>query len=101
MTKIDKINNNSNNFDEKLNKVLVKRALGYSYKEVIEEYQQDGDDLKLIKKKVSKKIVPPDINAVKILLDKNNEDELCFDSLSDEELEKMKEELLLEINEND
>lgn len=101
MTKIDKINNNGNNFDDKLNKVLVKRALGYSYKEVIEEYQQDGDDLKLIKKKVSKKIVPPDINAVKILLDKNNEDELCFDSLSDEELEKMKEELLLEINEND
>ena len=101
MTKIDKINNNGNNFDDKLNKVLVKRALGYSYKEVIEEYQQDGDDLKLIKKKVSKKIVPPDINAVKILLDKNNEDELCFDAISDEELLKMKEELLLEINEND
>ena len=87
----------NDNFDEKLNKVLVKRALGYSCKEVIEEYSEESGNLKLIKKKVTKKNIPPDINAVKILLDKNDGTELNFNSLTDEELLKMRDELLLEV----
>ena len=50
--------------------VLVKKALGYDVKEVVEEYVSDEDgEIKLTKKKVTKKNVPPDLTALKILLD--------------------------------
>ncbi len=48
---------------------------------------KDGE-LTLVKKKVTKKDIPPDIKAVKLLMDGNDE------HLSDEELESEKRELL-------
>ena len=47
---------------------------------------QDGE-LKLVKKKVTKREIPPDIKAVKLLLDGREE-------LTDEELEAEKQKLL-------
>ena len=75
-----------------LKDVLVRKALGYDVKEVVEEYVADeGGEIKLSKKKVTKKNVPPDLTALKILLDG---EEKSVKSMSDEELQKEKERLL-------
>ena len=71
---------------EKLNKALIKRALGYTNKEVTEEFSSDNGNLKLTKKKVTKKNIPPDITAVKVLLDMYSLTEMNFDDMTDEEL---------------
>lgn len=74
-----------------LQSALVKKALGYDYKEVVEEYvSSEEGEVKLTKKKVTKKNVPPDITAIKMLLDAKNEVSL----MSDEELEIEKARLL-------
>ena len=70
---------------------LVKKAMGYDYKEVVEEYVSGEDgQVKLAKKKVTKKNVPPDITALKILLEEN----VPIEHLSDEELQEEKQRLL-------
>ncbi len=56
--------------------------------EVTEEFVMKDGELTLVKKKVTKKDIPPDIKAVKLLMDGNDE------QLSDEELESEKRELL-------
>ena len=48
-------------------------------------------NLKLIKKKVTKKNVPPDITAIKILLENQGE---SIEEMSDEQLEKEKARLI-------
>jgi hypothetical protein len=71
---------------------LIKKALGYDATEVVEEYVSgDEGEIKLTKKKVTKKNVPPDITAIKLLL---GEDNLSVEEMSDEELEKEKERLI-------
>ena len=72
--------------------VLVKKALGYDAKEVVEEYVggEEGD-VKLSKKKITTKYVPPDMTALKILLDENQKQ---VGDMTDEELEKEKNRLL-------
>ena len=67
-----------------LKEVLIKKALGYDVKEIVEEYASDSDgEVKLSKKKVTTKFVPPDITALKILLDENQKD---LGEMTDEEL---------------
>ncbi|MBQ0017555.1 MAG: hypothetical protein KBT30_02870 [Clostridiales bacterium] len=81
-------------FDEDSRKTLVdvlkKKALGYKSKEIIEEYVLDeNDEKKLVKKKITRKVIPPDIQAVKLLLELYQTDtDINFDDLSDEEIEK-------------
>ena len=74
-------------YKDKIEKALLKKAFGYRYNEVIEEYTISEDGEKLTKRKVTTKDVPPDISAVKFLLDSleitNVEN---FEELSDEEL---------------
>ncbi len=70
---------------------LIKKALGYDYKEIVEEYvSSDEGEVKLAKKKVTKKNVPPDITALKLLLD--SQTPIC--QMSDEQLEQEKKRLL-------
>ena len=70
---------------------LIKKALGYNTTEVIEEYVANEDgDIKLSKKKVTLKNVPPDITAIKLLMD--GEEQLC--NLTDEQLIEEKKRLL-------
>ncbi len=66
---------------------LKKLANGFDNVETIEDYATDPDtgELKLVKKRVTTKYVPPDLDAYKMLYGATN-----FDSLSDEELEKEK-----------
>lgn len=77
----------------KLEKALMKKALGYTFEEVTEEYVgETKSDLKLCKKKVNKKTVPPDLASLQILLsrfDEQNE----YKSFSDAELYSEREKL--------
>ena len=70
---------------------LIKKALGYDCTETVEEYVNEEDGtVKLAKKKITKKNVPPDMTALKMLLD----DDTPIEEMSDEELEREKERLL-------
>ena len=77
--------------------VLIKKALGYDVKEVVEEYVNEDGEIKLSKKKVTKKNVPPDMTALKILLDERS---VPLEQLSDQELEEEKVRLLRLLEEN-
>ena len=79
---------------EKIQKALLKRALGYDSSETVEEYAKDGEDMTIIRKKVTKKNVPPDISAVKMLLENLSDSPNSLSSFSEEELEKEKLRLL-------
>ncbi len=75
---------------------LIKKALGYDATEVVEEYvSDDSGEIKLSKKKVTKKNVPPDLTALKILLDQT---EVNVSEMSDEQLEEEKQRLLQLLN---
>lgn len=73
-------------YNKKLNKALIKRALGYTSKEITEEFSSDKGKMMLTKKKVTKKKVPPDITAVKVLLELYSDSELDLTNMTDEEL---------------
>ncbi len=69
---------------EEFKDALIKKALGYDATETIEEYvSSEEGEIKLLKKKITKKNVPPDITAIKILMEDSNE---SVDSMTDEQL---------------
>ena len=84
----------SNN--ETIAEALLKKAVGYSVDEVVSEYvsEEETGAVKLVKKKVTTKHIPPDSTATKTLLEffysKSNDD---IRNMSDEELIKEKERL--------
>lgn len=89
------------NLKQDLKDVLIKKALGYDVQEVVEEYSSDGEgDVKLSKKKVTTKYIPPDMSALKLLLDENQKE---VAQMTDEELyeEKIRLLYLLEQIQND
>ena len=61
---------------------------------MVEEFTVEDGELKLVKKKVTKRDIPPDIKAVKMLMDGGEE------TLSDDELEAERQKLLVMIKEN-
>lgn len=69
---------------------LFKKAIGYTAKEIVEEYSGEKE---LLKKKVSTKHIPPDITALKTYLELNKEKDKWRD-ISDVELQKIKNKLL-------
>lgn len=83
----------------KIERALIKRAIGYSVTETVEEFADNEDEMRLTKRKVTKKDVPPDISAAKLLLDMETE-EVDVESLSDSELEEEKQRLLKILEEN-
>ena len=79
--------------DSDFKNALIKKALGYDATEVVEEYVSgDEGDIKLTKKKVTKKNVPPDITAIKILMEDKSDNQVA--GLSDEQLESEKQRLI-------
>ncbi len=83
-----------------LEQALIKKALGYDATEVVEEYVGDGDEIKLSKKKVTTKNVPPDMSALKFLLEESQKE---VSQMTDQELYEEKVRLLCllkEIQEN-
>ena len=71
---------------EEVTEALRRRALGYEADEVVEEYGFTEGEAVLLKRKVTKKDVPPDIQAAKLLL----EAEEPLAALTDEQLEQEK-----------
>ena len=78
--------------DDKLKDAVLKVALGFSLEEVTED-AKDGE-LRLVKRKETRKDVPPDLKAMKLLLERQD-----YSALSDEELEAEKERLLEQLKE--
>lgn len=70
-------------------KALLKKALGFTTKEVVEEYSANEGEIVLTKKKVTKKEVPPDCMAIKMLMEGTEQN-----YLTDEQLEQEKQRLL-------
>ena len=78
--------------EEKLGNALLKVALGYQIAEVTEEYAEVNGELKLTKRKKTKKDVPPDLKAVQLLLASDGGAE--YGTWTEEELNAEKERLL-------
>ena len=82
---------------EEVTEALRRRALGYEADEVVEEYGFTEGEAVLLKRKVTKKDVPPDIQAAKLLL----EAEEPLAAPTDEQLEQEKGRLLLRLREEE
>lgn len=78
---------------EDIYKALLKKAMGYTADESVEEFSAEEDGLRLLKKKVTKKHVPPDVSALKVLLSLGSEKSIS--EMTDEELEREKARLLI------
>ena len=77
---------------------LVKKAKGYYADEIIEEYAvEDGKEV-LLKKKVTKKYVPPDLTASKLIIDYFSGKEDAYLQMSEEDLDKEAKKLIEEYN---
>ncbi|MDD4291582.1 MAG: hypothetical protein PHX51_05045 [Clostridia bacterium] len=79
--------------------LLYKKAKGYNAKEISEEYAAgENGEMILCKKRVATKHFPPDISALKYIMELNGNTDLS--KLSDEEL-KQEKIRLLELLKND
>ena len=80
-------------FEDDIFGALKKCAVGLETSEIVEEFGVEDGELKLVKRKVTKRDIPPDIKAVKMLIDGGG-----VDGLSIEELEEEKRNLLKVLN---
>lgn len=75
------------NEEEQIKKALLCKALGYDTDEVVEEYALDEDGQeKLLKRKVTKKHICPDIAAMKVYIEKYMPAEMDVKAMSEQEL---------------
>ena len=80
--------------NEEIEKAVFRRAVGYDVQEITEEYSGENE---LIKRKVSSKHYPPDMTAVKTMLELGlDNDELK--TMSDEQLGELKKRMLNQLN---
>ena len=78
--------------DKEVKAALVKKALGFDATEIVEEYVSDEQgDIRLSRKKITTKNVPPDVTALKMLLE---DDAAPVIKMTDDELEEEKARLL-------
>lgn len=80
--------------EKSVKEAVLKVALGYSLKEVTEEYGVEDGELKLVKRKETLKDVPPDLKAAKLLLEEDD-----YTAFTNEELEAEKKRLLKQLKE--
>ena len=79
-----------------LENALKKCAVGFDTSETVEEFAVQDGELKLVKRKVTRRDIPPDIKAVKMLLDGRRDGDL-----SDEELTVEREKVMKMLKEED
>ena len=77
---------------EKLKKAIKKKALGYNVVEETVDYSLIDGEMVPSKKKTATRHIPPDVSALKALMDMK--DEVNYESMTDEELSKEKLRLL-------
>ena len=86
--------------EEKVGEALLKVALGCRVEEVTEEYAEVDGELKLTKRRETKKDIPPDLKAVQMLL-AAKEDGADYAAMSDEQLNAERERLLATLREKE
>ena len=79
------------NRQKKIGDALMKVALGCRVEEVTEEFAEVDGELRLTRRRETRKDIPPDLKAVQMLLTGDSED--CS-RMTDEELEAEKERLM-------
>lgn len=79
-------------------KALLKKALGFKTKEIVEEYSTTDGEIVLTKKKVTQKTVPPDCMAIKMLMEEEVGGYLTDEELLEEKNRLLK--LLKEVNDD-
>ena len=79
---------------KKIGDALMKVALGCRVEEVTEEYAEVDGELRLTKRRETKKDIPPDLKAVQLLMASPEEGAADCSALSDEQLEAEKRRLL-------
>lgn len=79
------------NRQKKIGDALMKVALGCRVEEVTEEFSEVDGELRLTRRRETRKDIPPDLKAVQMLLTGDSED--CS-RMTDEELEAEKERLM-------
>ena len=83
-------------FKSSIEKMLLKKAMGYKVKENVDEYASVGEEMKLVKRRITTKYVSPDLAAAKTLLELNGrEEQNDLSYLSDEQLLRERTRLLL------
>lgn len=81
--------------DEKIKEALLKKAVGFESDEIIEEYVSDENGNSVLsKRKIIKKYNPPDVVALKFLLEEEGHFDDEISKMSDEELLKERDRLL-------
>ena len=81
--------------DEEIRQALLKRAVGYESDEIVEEYSTDENGNSFLsKRKITKKYNPPDVSALKFLLEQSAVYDEEISKMTDEQLLKEKERLL-------
>lgn len=85
---------------DQLKDAIMKKALGYDTEEVVEEYASDQEEIRLNKRKVTVKHIPPDLTAIKWMME-YIEDPIAktYQSMSKEELMAEKIKLLEKLEE--
>jgi len=73
------------NYKQLLTKILLKKAKGYTVHEKTEEFVAVNGQVQLSKRKITTKKVPPDVNAIKALL-QLSEEEMDVCKMTDEQL---------------
>lgn len=84
--------------NNEINEALKKVAVGYCVEEVTEEYNVEDGEIRLIKRKETRKDIPPDLKAVKMLLESEGS---SVTAMTDEQLQTEKERLLALLKENE
>ena len=74
---------------------VLKVALGFTVEEVTEEYDARDGELKLVRRRETHKDIPPDLKAVRLLLEGTD-----YSALSDEQLEAERARLAAALEEN-
>lgn len=88
--------------EEEIKQALLRKALGFESDEVVEEYGTDENGKPiLLKRKITKKINPPDISALRFLLEKSELSDDEISKMSDDELLREKERLLKLLSEKE
>ena len=74
---------------ELLNKILLRKAKGYTFKETTDEFSVVDGEKKLVRSKTVTKCVQPDINAIKALI-AMDDGEADVGKMTDEQLHSEK-----------
>ncbi len=83
---------------ELVEQALLRRAVGYDATETVEEFAECEGEIRLVKRRISTKNVPPDVSAAKMVMEECGRD---FCRLDDRELAEEKQRLLRLLKESD